>query len=34
MKKTARLSDLIECVRADEMHHSKVNPSMQMEKHP
>ena len=25
MKKTARLSDLIECVRADEMHHSKVN---------
>jgi len=25
MKKTARLSDLIKCVRADEEHHSKVN---------
>jgi len=25
MKKTAKLSDLIKCVRADEMHHSKVN---------
>ena len=25
MKKTARLSDLIKCVRADEQHHSKVN---------
>lgn len=25
MKKTARLSDLIKCVRADEEHHSKIN---------
>tara|TARA_B100000963_G_scaffold356783_1_gene377645 strand:- start:58 stop:651 length:594 start_codon:yes stop_codon:yes gene_type:complete len=25
MKKNARLSDLIKCVRADEMHHSEVN---------
>ena len=25
MKKTARLSDLIKCVRADEEHHSEVN---------
>ena len=25
MKKNAKLSDLIKCVRADEMHHSKVN---------
>ena len=25
MKQSARLSDLIECVRADELHHSKVN---------
>ena len=25
MKKNAKLSDLIKCVRADEMHHSEVN---------
>lgn len=25
LEKTARLSDLIKCVRADELHHSKVN---------
>ena len=27
LKKDARLSDLIICVRADEMHHSEVNHS-------
>jgi ubiquinol oxidase len=25
LEKTARLSDLIKCVRADELHHSKIN---------
>ena len=34
MKKTAKLSDLIKKVRADEEHHSKVNPNMLMEIHP